>query len=145
MALIRLLSLIAGLALLTSARGAVKDAPFKQDLSIQYRSAPELQDAGYFKLVLNRAGVPYVLTDKGVARLFDSTLALDRSFRPLADRTPVDIAGHDGEVFYLYDDLLIGNGAAGKFLITLPAGTFNRVTFADDGAALLAGDGARKR
>src|SRR5882672_11206658 len=104
MLLTRSLFLIASLTFFTVARAVIKDAPFKQDLSIQYGSTPELHGAEYFKLVLNRAGVPFVLTDKGVARLFDTTLALDRSFRPLADKKPLDIAVHDGELFYLYDD-----------------------------------------
>jgi len=135
----RILLLAASLTLLTVARGAIKDTPFKQDLSIHYPVTPDLQDAEYLKLVVNRSGVPFVLTDKGVARLFDSTLALDRSFRPLADRKPLDLAVSNGELFYLYDDQLISNGAGGKILVRLPPGSFDRMAIANDGTALLVG------
>ena len=61
---------------------ALKDAPFRQDLSVKFATTPELNDASYHKMAIDRDGIVYVLTSRGVARLFDTTLALDKSFRP---------------------------------------------------------------
>ncbi|HUL51559.1 MAG TPA: hypothetical protein VLU94_03130, partial [Candidatus Nitrosotalea sp.] len=138
----RVLSLLTTFGAVLTAWGATKDLAFKQDTSIRYEAVPELENAAFYKVVVSRSGVPYVLTGKGVARLFDSTLALDHSFRPLASLKPLDIAARDGQILYLYDDQLLGNGAAGKFLIGLQAGAFNRVAFANDGTAMLAGEDA---
>lgn len=119
---------------------SVKDLPSKQDISIQYSTTPELSGAAFQKLVVSKSDVAYVLTDRGVARSFESSLALDKSFRPLAEKKPADIAVHDGNILYLLEDRLLGNGSAGKFNVPLPSGTFNRVSAADDGTVLLAGE-----
>jgi len=53
---------------------------------------PELTNAIFRKLCVDKENTVYVLTDKGVARIFDNTLALDRSYRPLAGKIAKDIA-----------------------------------------------------
>ncbi len=116
-----------------------KDSPFWQDRATEFVISPELSGAILKRLAVNRDGIIYVLTDKGVARLFDSTLALDKSFRPLSGKRAVDMAIHRGQLFYLFDDQLLSNGSAGKFLQPLPRGVFQRVAIAEDGSALLAG------
>ena len=60
---------------------AVKDAPYLQDSSVKVQLAPDLMGAQLKRMVIDRDGVVFVLTDKGIARLFDNTLALDKSFR----------------------------------------------------------------
>jgi hypothetical protein len=119
---------------------AVKDLPFRQETSVKYALAPELHDAVFEKVLLDWNGIVYVLTRQGAARLFDSTLALDRSFRPLAGRKPLDLTVHRGQVYYLYPDELLSNGSAGKFQVELPPGKYERVAFAGDGTGLLAGN-----
>src|SRR5215510_8477150 len=104
---VRFFCLVVAASVLTTTWSAVKDLPFKQDISIKYTSSSDLSNATYYKLVVARNGVVFVLTDRGVARDFGSSLAIDRSFRGLSARKPVDIASHSGEVVYLYDDQLL--------------------------------------
>ncbi len=99
----------------------------------------ELDGAEYHKVAVNRDGIVYVLTDRGVARLFESTLALDHSFRPLAGLRPRDTTLQSGELFYLYDDQFLANAWAGKVKMRLPSGRFQKFAVAENGAALLAG------
>lgn len=120
--------------------GAVKDLPFKQDTAVRVPIAPELKDASFQKILIGGDGIVYVLTDRGVARVFDSTLALDKTFRPLASKRPADIARHRGDLYYLFDDQLLSNGSAGKFLVRLTPGQYRHIAVTDEGAFLLAGD-----
>ena len=128
------------LALAVSTPAATKDLPFKQDIAVRISIAPELKGASFQKVLVAQGGIVDVLTDRGVARVFDSTLALDRSFRPLAGKRPVDIARYRGETYYLFEDQLLSNGSAGKFLVRLTAGRYPHLAVADDGAFLLAGN-----
>ena len=110
-----LVKLLLPLLLLAGHLGAaVKDIPYLQDSSVKFQSAPELADAKYRKLIIDRDGVVFVLTDKGVARLFENTLALDRSFRPLAGLQALDIADVRGNLYYLFEDRILSNAAAGE-------------------------------
>ena len=72
--------------------GATPDVPFWQDVAVRINHAPELTNAVFKKLCVDKENTVFVLTDKGVARMFDNTLALDRSFRPLAGKIAKDIA-----------------------------------------------------
>src|SRR5258707_471831 len=91
-----------GLLVLTWAiivsRGATPDIPFFQDRSEQFRAEGELAGATMKKVHVNKDGIVYVLTDRGMARLFGDKLALDRSFRPLNGRKILDSALARGEV-----------------------------------------------
>ena len=111
---------------LLAAGRAVKDTPFLQDVSVQFATSPDLQGAEFRKLAINRDGIVHVLTDRGLARLFENTLALDRSFRPLAGLRPRDISLQAGELFHLYDDRFLANGWAGKVKAHLPDGQFQK-------------------
>lgn len=130
--------------LLTSLTGVadgrpVADTPFLQDIAVRFQVSPELNGADYRKVLVNRDGIVYVLTDRGVARVFDQTVALDRSFRPLADLKPRDLALQGGELLYLHEDRFLANGWAGKVKEHVPAGRYDRFARADDGAVLLVG------
>ena len=127
------------LALAVSTPAATKDLPFKQDIAVRISIAPELKGALFQKVLVAQGGIVYVLTDRGMARVFDSTLALDRSFRPLAGKRPVDIARYRGEIYYLFEDQLLSNGPAGRFLVRLATGRYQHLAVTDDGAFLLAG------
>ena len=94
----------AGLFVLVGAEAAIKDTPFLQDISVQFRVVPALSNATFSRLEVDHNGVSYVLTDRGVARTFDTTLALDRSFRPLTGRVARDLALGRGELYYLFED-----------------------------------------
>ena len=63
-----------------------------------------MNGATYHKLAIDREGIVYVLTSHGVTRLFDATLALDKSFRPLTGKRAFDITLRDGRLFYLFED-----------------------------------------
>lgn len=132
---------LALLLTLVAAHAAIRDAPFLQDISVKFRSVPALTNALFRKLEVDRNGVPYVLTDLGVARTFQETLALDRSFRPLAHLIPRDLALGAGELYYLLEDRWLSNGDSGKPLGHLPHGIFTSIAAADDGSVLLAGPG----
>jgi hypothetical protein len=100
---------------LLPARGQIPDEPFWQDVAVRIRHAPELTNAVFKKLCVDKENVVHVLTDKGVARMYDDTLALDLSFRPLADKVPVDITvSPEGELYYLYPDRWLSNGRNGR-------------------------------
>ena len=119
---------------------AEKDTPFIQDSSVKFSAAVELQGAVFQRLQVERDGIVYVLTDRGLARLFDNRLALDKSFRPLAGLRPLDVTMHAGHLFYLYPDKWLSNDSAGKPLGSLPAGVYHQLAVADDGSVMVAGD-----
>lgn len=124
-----------------NAHAAIKDVPFLQDVSVKFQNAGALSNAALRRLEFDRNGVAYVLTDRGVARTFDATLALDRSFRPLTGLVAPDITLGGGELYYLFDDCWLSNGDSGKPLGHLPKGIFTALAVADDGSVLLAGPG----
>jgi hypothetical protein len=124
-----------------SGGGAIKDTPFLQDVSIKFHTMPALSNAALLRLEQDRDGVAYVLTDRGVARTFDDSLALDRSFRPLAKLVPRDIVLGRGELYYLFEDRWLSNGDNGKPLGHLPKDIFRSIAIANDGSVLLAGGG----
>jgi hypothetical protein len=123
----------------TTARAAIKDVPFLQDVSVKFTSVDTLSKATFRRLEFDRNGVAYVLTDRGVARVFDTRLAIDRSFRPLTGLVAHDIALGQGELYYLFEDRWLSNGDSGKPLGHLPKGVFTSLAVADDGSVLLAG------
>ena len=94
--------------------GPMADEPFWQDVAVRIHHTPELTNASFKKLCVDKENTVYVLTDKGVARTFDNTLALDRSFRPLAGKIAKDIAlTPDGDLAYRFEDGWLSNGRNG--------------------------------
>src|SRR3954466_3223276 len=108
----RLGPVILALAVVSS-YAAVPDIPFYQDRSEQFPAEGELAGATMKKVHVNKDGIIYVLTDRGMARLFGNKLALDRSFRPLIGKKILDSNEARGEIFYLLEDSLLCNGFAG--------------------------------
>jgi hypothetical protein len=93
----------------------IADEPFWQDVAVRIHHAPEFTNATFKKLCVDKENVVYVLTDKGVARMFESTLALDKSYRPLAGKIAQDIAlTPQGDLAYRFDDGWLSNGANGR-------------------------------
>src|SRR2546422_4749595 len=137
----RLPCLILSVGLVIDGFSAVKDLPFKQDVSVQYSLAQDLRDALFRKVLVDQNGIVYVLTDRGIARLFDATLAVDRSFRPLTPGKPSATPAHRGRLFDLYPGRVPSNGSAGTFLLQLPPGGHQQIAFTGHRRTLLAGKG----
>ncbi len=92
----------------------IPDAPFWQDVAVRIQRAPELTNATFRKVCVDKENTVYVLTDKGVARIYDHTLALDGSFRPLVGKIAKDIAlTPQGDLAYRLDEGWLSNGANG--------------------------------
>jgi hypothetical protein len=90
----------------------IPDVPFWQDVAVRIHHAPELTNAVFKKVCVDKENIVYVLTSKGVARVFDDTLALDNSYRPLAGKLAKDIAlTPQGDLAYWFDDGWLSNGA----------------------------------
>src|SRR5687768_9700515 len=113
-------------AIITS-RAAAPDIPFYQDRSEKYLAEGELAGATMKKVHFNKDGIVYVLTDRGMARLFGNKLALDRSFRPPIGKKIVDSAVVNGEVYYLLEDALLSNGFAGTNSFKFSRNRFDKI------------------
>jgi hypothetical protein len=89
----------------------IADELFWQDVAVRIQHQPELTNAVFKKLRVDKENTVYVLTDKGVARLYERTLALDRSYRPLAGKIPNDIAlTTQGDLAYRFGEEWLSNG-----------------------------------
>jgi hypothetical protein len=140
---------VLGLWVLSARAGVasvVRDEPFYQDVSVKYRLNSNVAGVKFLKLLVNRDDVAYVLTDRGVARVFGEELALDRSFRPLGTLIPLDLAlSPEGDLYYLFADRWLSNGKSGLPKGHLPAGTFTRIAVGGNGTVWLAGPGGVAR
>lgn len=88
----------------------ISDQPFWQDAAVRIQTAPELAGARFKKVCIDKENTVYVLTDKGVARVYEQTLALDRSYRPLAGRLALDIGlTKRGNLAYRFDEGWLSN------------------------------------
>ncbi len=133
-------ALLLPLVLFRAAAAPIPDEPFWQDVAVRIRHAPELTNAVFKKLCVDKENVVYVLTDKGVARVFDGTLALDRSYRPLAGKVPLDITvSPEGDLYYLFEDRWLSNGRNGLLGGLLPQGEFNRIRVGPNAEVILGG------
>ena len=116
---------------------AIPDTPFWQDKAVRIRTAPELQQATFRKLCIDKENVVYVLTDRGVARVFDDILVPDASFRPLAAQIPIDIAvSPSGDLYYLYADRWLSNGDNGRASGKIAPHSATRLTFGPHGEVI---------
>ncbi len=122
-----------------SAATPVPDMPFRQPITVRFTTEAELEGATFQKMCLDRDGVVYMLTDRGIARNFDTRIAIDKSYRPLAGKRALDIALRAGRLYYLFEDRLLSNESAGKPLVELPAGAYRHAALMPDGTTLLAG------
>jgi hypothetical protein len=115
------------------------DTPFLQAISRKFPLPPELRGQAT-RLAIDRDGIIYVQTSKGVARLFDDKVALDRTYRPLVDKVPVDMTVENSELYYLFPNELLSNRRAGKFAQKL-TNTFEHFAINTRGDALLYANG----
>jgi len=93
----------------------IPDVPFWQDVAVRIHHAPELTNAIFSKLCVDKENTVYVLSSKGVARVFDDTLTLDKSYRPFAGRIAKDIAlTPQGDLAYRFDEGWLSNGATSQ-------------------------------
>ena len=133
------------LALVVSTIGfaaPIPDEPFAQDVAVRIRTQPELMDAIHRKVCVDKEGVVYVLTDRGVARVFDGVLALDRSYRPLAGRIARDLTvSPSGDLYYLFDDAWLSNGRNGRPGGAVERGSYDRISVGAGGDVWLSGPG----
>ena len=121
------------------AHAALTDRPFLQDQSVRFRMDAALSKAEFRRLEIDRDGAIYVLTDRGVARVYGDTLTLDRSFRPLTGLLAKDITLGRGWLYYLFEDRWLSNGDSGRPLGHLPARGFSTLAVAEDGSVLAGG------
>jgi len=104
-------SLWLGLLPVALSAAPIPDTPFWQDVAVRIHHTPELAGASFKKLCVDKENVVYVLTSKGVARIFGDTLALDKSYRPLAGRIAEDIAlTPQGDLAYRFKEGWLSNG-----------------------------------
>ena len=126
------------LCLFRAVAAPIPDEPFWQDVAVRIRHAPELTNAVFRKLCVDKENVVHVLTDKGVARVFDDALALDRSYRPLAGKVPLDITlSPEGDLYYLFEDRWLSNGRNGERAGAFERGAYTRLFVFDDGEMVL--------
>ncbi len=134
--------LVLTILLACAAWGASPDVPFWQEAAAQFTLSPELTNAVLKKLCVDGDGVAHVLTDRGVARVYEGRLVPDRNYRPLANAVPRDIAlSPTGELYYLLDDVWLSNGDAGKPRGKVPPGLYHSIAIGYDGVIWLAGPG----
>ncbi len=120
----------------------VADEPFWQDVSEPIRHSAELDGAVYRRLVIDREDTVRVLTDRGVARVYDDFLAPDLSDRPLAGKPVVDIAASpDGDLYWLFADHWLSNARNGVPFGTVLTNRYTRIAVESDGTVWLAGRG----
>src|SRR6185369_10354541 len=115
------------------------DTPFLQALSHKSPLPPELRGQAT-KLAIDRDGIVYILTSKGVARLFEDKIAPDRTYRPLADQVPIEIKVQNGDMHYLFTNELLSNRRAGKFVEKL-TNNFEHFAINNRGDAVLYSNG----
>ncbi len=119
------------------------DTLFLQPYSEKYLPDASLSNAMLKKVVVDHNDVAYVLTDRGVGRVFDGKIVKDMRYRPLQDRIPVDIEIQEGTgfLYYLFDDVLLSNENAGEIYYKLPKTYFNLFSVSGDGSILFSGPG----
>jgi hypothetical protein len=127
---------VALLFLRVAGAAPIADEPFWQDVAVRIRHADSLSNAVYRRVCVDQENVVHVLTDKGLARVYDDVLAPDRSFRPQAGTVPLDIAVSGGDLFLLYPDHVVSNGRNGTFRRSIPSGSAVRLEPAADGTVV---------
>lgn len=117
------------------------DTTFMQPVSVKYSLSGKLKGSTTKKVVIDHNDRVYVLTDKGLGRVFGDQVVPDRLYRPLADKRPVDITTQEGtgKLYYLFDHYFLSNTNAGKPFGTLPPGKFTQMTVSGNSEIMLAG------
>ena len=117
------------------------DTSFLQPVSVNYNLSQGSEDIQFQKVVINYDDIVYVLSNSGLYRVLDDQLIRDISYRPLADKIPVDIAIQEetGYLYYLYQDQFLTNAYAGKPYANLLEGSFSQLAINSEGDVLVAG------
>jgi hypothetical protein len=102
-------------SLVSEAYAGEPDVAFSQPVSHKYALPPEVRGEAK-RICIDKDDIVYILTSKGVYRIFGDTVARDRSYRPLADKIPNDITVANGNLYYLFPDEITCNRNAGKFV-----------------------------
>jgi len=130
------------LALPSFAQETEPDTAFHQPVSIKYTTPQELEGKTLRKVVINYDDIVYVLAENGLYRVLEDQLIRDISYRPLADKIPVDICIQEetGYLYYLYQDRFLTNAQAGKPYALLPSENFTLLAVNRNGSVLTAGN-----
>ncbi|MGD1891327.1 MAG: hypothetical protein ACFB15_12130 [Cyclobacteriaceae bacterium] len=117
------------------------DTTFYQPISLKYTTTEASEDRLFRKVAVNYDDIVYVLANDGLYRVLDDQLICDISYRPLADKIPVDISIQEetGYLYYLYPDQFLTNAYAGKPYAPLPEGNYSKLAVNRDGLVLVAG------
>ena len=118
------------------------DLPFKQAVSVKYKTPVMLTGTDLKKVVVDYNDVVYVLSSKGLFRVEGQVLVKDLRYTPLSKKNPIDITIQEGAgyLYYLYEDKILTNGYAGVPYTILTKSKYNKVVVAGNGSILLAGD-----
>ncbi|MDP4284171.1 MAG: hypothetical protein Q8891_07085 [Bacteroidota bacterium] len=118
------------------------DTAFRQPVSVKYHFSEELKGSVLKKVVVDYNDNVFVLSDKGLYRVYENEVVKDLRYRSLSDKVPVDITTQEntGDLYYLYDSCFLTNAYAGKPYGALPKGEYNKISVAADGRVFLAGD-----
>jgi len=120
------------------------DVPFEQPASIKYQLDDELKEADLRKIVVDYDDRLHLLTDRGLYRIIGEQVVKDFSYRPLADRVPLDISIQEesGYLYYLFDGQFLTNENAGHHYGNFASGTYDRLAVNHAGKVLLCGPNA---
>ncbi|MGX5818785.1 hypothetical protein ACWKWU_11350 [Chitinophaga lutea] len=126
---------------LAAAQQTEPDRPYRQAVSRQFHMPAELNGHRLLKVVTDYNDNVHVLADNGFYRVSGDDVVRDMRFRPLAQRTPLDVTTQEGSghLYYLYEDKWLTNGYAGVPYMNLPKGRYNRLAAAADGSVMLSG------
>ncbi len=93
------------------------------------------------KLVIDREDNVYVLTEDGLNIRIADKMVKNRQYRPLQDKTPIDITTQSpsGELYYLFDDHYLSNTHAGKPWGKFDKGQFTKIAVNTNGDVMLTG------
>lgn len=118
------------------------DTTFLQPASEKFVFHSSLKDAIPSKVVVDFNDVVYVLTNKGVGRIFQHKVIKDLRYRPLQNRIPNDITIQEGTgfLYYLFNDVLLTNEEAGEIQIALPEGKYSSFQISKSKTVLINGE-----
>ncbi|MFP4090620.1 MAG: hypothetical protein ACLFT3_09960 [Cyclobacteriaceae bacterium] len=123
---------------------AEPDIPFEQAVSVKYSLSDELKGADLRKIVVDFDDRLHLLTKQGMYRIIDHRVVKDISYRPLANRAPLDISIQEesGYLYYLYDGQFLTNENAGYHYGNFAVATYDRLAVNHAGKVLLSGPSA---
>jgi hypothetical protein len=118
------------------------DKPFIQAVSVKYPLHETLKGSELKKIVTDYNDIVYVLSDKGVYRVWGNQVEKDTRYTPLENEIAVDIAIQEetGHLYYLYADHFLTNGYAGKPYGEFPKNKYTQLAVAPGGDVLMAGN-----